>query len=256
MIKNIKILVNGLSVHFDDNKEEVFPNIWLRDHAKDEENWDKRSNQRKTYTASLDLDIEIIKAEIIENGEKISIQWADMEHPIDYSYEFLNKNTLNKVKEKQLYKSWKKSDLTKDLFIDFEKIKNHETFQLILKHLNDFGFVVIDNCKTEINTVEKIANKIGYVRNSIFGGLWSFESNENMADSSYTQEELRPHTDATYSNDAPGLQLLMCCEYKAEGGESVLVDGYKIAEVMKRKNQYFYDILTKIGIFRSKTTNL
>ena len=30
-----------------------------------------------------------------------------------------------------------------------------------------------------------------------------------QADSSYTQEELRPHTDATYSNDAPGLQLLL-----------------------------------------------
>ena len=57
-----------------------------------------------------------------------------------------------------------------------------------------------------------------------------FQSNEDKADSAYTQEELRPHTDATYSNDAPGLQLLLCCKYKAKGGHSIMVDGFKIAE--------------------------
>ena len=73
-----------------------------------------------------------------------------------------------------------------------------------------------------MSSVEKIAKKIGYVRESIFGGLWSFESNEDKADSAYTQEELRPHTDSTYSNDAPGLQLLLCCHYKASGGDSIM----------------------------------
>ena len=65
--------------------------------------------------------------------------------------------------------------------------------------------------------------------------MWSFESNQNKADSSYTQDELRPHTDGTYSNDAPGLQLLLCTEYSARGGESILVDGFKIAEKIKKK---------------------
>ena len=105
-----------------------------------------------------------------------------------------------------------------------------------------FGFCVITDCKTEIKTVENIANKIGYVRQSIFGGLWEFESNEDMADSAYTQEELRPHTDSTYSNDAPGLQLLLCCDYKAIGGDSIMVDGFKIAEKIKNEKKENYDL--------------
>ena len=68
-------------------------------------------------------------------------------------------------------------------------------FKNFLKSLHTYGFLVIRNCETNLKCVEKIANKIGYVRNSIFGGLWSFESDENKADSAYTQEELRPHTD-------------------------------------------------------------
>ena len=69
-----------------------------------------------------------------------------------------------------------------------------------------------------------------------------------MADSAYTQEELRPHTDSTYSNDAPGLQLLLCCDYKASGGESIMVDGYNIGETMKNNNKDLFDILSKIDV--------
>ena len=54
MIKDFKISSSGLNVTFENKSKDFYPNIWLRDHAKDEINWDKRSNQRKTFTASLD----------------------------------------------------------------------------------------------------------------------------------------------------------------------------------------------------------
>ena len=54
MIESIKILPNSLRVRFKNKYEENYPNIWLRDHIKDERNWDKRNHQRKTFTASLD----------------------------------------------------------------------------------------------------------------------------------------------------------------------------------------------------------
>ena len=69
MIKKIKILPDDLHVYFNDEKEEIYPNIWLRDHARDEENWDKRSNQRKTFTATLDFKLKIKNAEILDNGK-------------------------------------------------------------------------------------------------------------------------------------------------------------------------------------------
>ena len=69
-----------------------------------------------------------------------------------------------------------------------------------------------------------------------------------MADSAYTQEELRPHTDSTYSNDAPGLQLLLCCDYDAKGGDSIMVDGFKIAEIIKKENKDLFDILSSIEV--------
>ena len=249
MITKIKILSDDLHVYFNGQDSELFPNIWLRDHAKDEVNWDKRSNQRKTFTASLDTKLKIKKAEIIENGRCLSVLWPDLKKPVIYSSDFLMKNKLNNVKKNSSnYKIWKSNEIGEDIFVNFNSILSKEGFKKFLNKLNTFGFLVIKNCETNINSVEKVANKIGYVRNSIFGGLWSFESNENKADSSYTQEELRPHTDAIYSNDAPGLQLLLCCEYDASGGESIMVDGLKIAQEIKKQSQSMFDLLSKINV--------
>ena len=41
MITKIEILADDVHVHFNGENSEIFPNIWLRDHAKDEQNWDK-----------------------------------------------------------------------------------------------------------------------------------------------------------------------------------------------------------------------
>ena len=248
MIKKIKMLPDDLHVYFSNEREEIYPNIWLRDHSRDEENWDKRSNQRKTFTATLDFKLKIKSAEILDNGKSIKIIWPDLEKPVTYSYEFLFNNSLNNKSKINSLKLWKENDLDDQIYIDFETVQSNEGYKKFLKNLYQYGFSVVQNCKTEMSSVENIVNKIGYVRNSIFGGLWSFESNEDKADSAYTQEELRPHTDATYSNDAPGLQLLLCCDYKAKGGDSIMVDGFKIAEIIKKDNKELFDILSTINV--------
>tara|TARA_B100000524_G_scaffold222354_1_gene117300 strand:- start:115 stop:1212 length:1098 start_codon:yes stop_codon:yes gene_type:complete len=248
MIKKIKILPDDLHVYFNNEREEIYPNIWLRDHARDEENWDKRSNQRKTFTATLDFKLKIKSADILDNGKSIKIIWPDLEKPVNYSYEFLFNNSLNNKSKIDSLKLWKENDLDDQIYIDFDTVQSNEGYKKFLKNLYQYGFSVVQNCKTEMSSVENIVNKIGYVRNSIFGGLWSFESNEDKADSAYTQEELRPHTDATYSNDAPGLQLLLCCDYKAKGGDSIMVDGFKIAEIIKKDNKELFEILSTINV--------
>ena len=248
MIKKFKISSDNLIVHFKDNNSEIFPNIWLRDHAKDNKNWDKRTNQRKTYTAGLDLNLKIKNARIIDNGKFLSISWPDLDSPVNYSFEFLYRNKIKTNKTKLSYKTWKNQDLSKNLFFNFDETKSKEGFKNFLRVLYEYGFIVLKNCNKDFTSVKEIANKIGYVRNSIFGGLWSFESNQNKADSSYTQDELRPHTDGTYSNDAPGLQLLLCTEYSAKGGESILVDGFKIAEKIKKENSEIFDLLATVNV--------
>ena len=248
MIKNIKVLPDKLHVLFTDNKEDNFLNIWLRDHAKDKDSWDARSNQRKIYTAKLDPKLSIKKAVLRDNGRSVDILWSDLSKPINYSSNFFLTNSRLLKKVSSNVKLWNKAELKEDIYVEFRSIFSNYGYKEFLKKLYKFGFLVIQNCKTEMSSVEKIAKKIGYVRQSIFGGLWSFESNQDMADSAYTQDELRPHTDSTYSNDAPGLQLLLCCHYKAKGGESIMVDGFKIAQKIKEDDKDLFHLLSEIEV--------
>ena len=248
MIKNIKILPDKINILFSNNKEDNFLNIWLRDHARDEDSWDHRSNQRKIFTAKLDPKLHIKKAILKDNGKSVDILWSDLKKPINYSSNFFLENSNKSQKINKNIQIWDKKDIGEEIYTDFQNTITNEGFKEFLEKLYKFGFVVIQNCKTEMSSVEKIANKIGYVRESIFGGLWSFESNNDMADSAYTQDELRPHTDSTYSNDAPGLQLLLCCHYEATGGESIMVDGFKIAEKIYKENRDLYTLLSEIEV--------
>ena len=255
MIKNIKILPDKINILFSNNKEDNFLNIWLRDHARDEDSWDHRSNQRKIFTAKLDPKLHIKKAILKDNGKSVDILWSDLKKPINYSSNFFLENSNKSQKINNNIKIWDKKDIGEEIYTDFQNTITNDGFKEFLEKLYKFGFVVIQNCKTEMSSVEKIANKIGYVRESIFGGLWSFESNNDMADSAYTQDELRPHTDSTYSNDAPGLQLLLCCHYEATGGESIMVDGFRSLYIVKRDrgNRTIY---WRWSFSRGKKTNL
>ena len=248
MIKNVKILPDKLKIFFSNQIEDSFLNIWLRDHAKDEDSWDLRSNQRKIFTAKLDPKLHIKKAEVKDNGNSLDILWSDSNKTINYTSKFFLDNLNQSKTSKQSLKIWESKDLDQNIYIDYNDAISENGFKFFLKKLYEYGFVVVQNCRTEMSSVEKIAKKIGYVRESIFGGLWSFESNQDKADSAYTQEELRPHTDSTYSNDAPGLQLLLCCHYKATGGESIMVDGFQIAEKIKNEKKDIYDTLTNFEV--------
>ena len=248
-LKNISLTNDGLNIEFQNGAKDCFPYIWLRDHCKDIENWDERSNQRKLFTALVDPNIKIEETKIIEDNKKIEVKWPDMNKSVHYSGDFLYKNSHKNISSNSGEVLWNNQSINNaELEIKFDELDKNEGFKNLLQIIKTYGFSIINNCPTEMKTVEDIANKIGYVRNSIFGDLWSFESNTEMADSAYTQEELRPHTDGTYNHDAPGLQLLLCCEYEAEGGESIMVDGFKIAQILRENHGTSYNILSEIDI--------
>ena len=140
MIENIKILTNSLKVRFKNKYEENYPNIWLRDHIKDEKNWDKRSHQRKTFTASLDLNIQIKKAKIRDDGNCIDILWADMDTSVQYSYHYLIKNSLNYKSKDNNLRLWNKNEIMDDIYINYQNLLKNDGFKIFLKKLHSIGF--------------------------------------------------------------------------------------------------------------------
>ena len=112
-IQDYEVFPNGLKIIFDDKSDDFFPNIWLRDHSRDELNWDSRSYQRKTFTASLDPQLFIKKATIDHKGKNIAILWSDMMESTNYKFEFLYAHSLHYQSKLKTEDTWDKNQIDK-----------------------------------------------------------------------------------------------------------------------------------------------
>ena len=59
---------------------------------------------------------------------------------------------------------------------------------------------------------------------------------------------LSPHTDNPYRKPVPCIQLLHCIKNEVSGGFSTLVDGFKVANYLKKNDPKSFKILSKIKV--------
>ena len=69
------------------------------------------------------------------------------------------------------------------------------------------GFCFVTNTPISTNLGTKIvAERIGPIFRTMYGNLWELTTKQSIdvSDTSYTNGQLEPHTDATYLNPATG----------------------------------------------------
>lgn len=84
---------------------------------------------------------------------------------------------------------------------------------------------------------------------TLYGGVWATTSDNqpngtSVADSAYGTDALPLHTDMTYLQDPPGLQIFTMVQPAIVGGESVFCDGFAIAETLRTKDPFSFHTLS------------
>ncbi|KAK8058684.1 Trimethyllysine dioxygenase [Apiospora phragmitis] len=101
----------------------------------------------------------------------------------------------------------------------------------------------------------RLLEKIAFIRQTHYGGFYDFIPDLAMADTAYTNLALGAHTDTTYFSDPAGLQafhLLSHSDPTAKdgkgtlGGQSLLVDGFYAASILKEEDPKAFEILSKM----------
>jgi trimethyllysine dioxygenase len=105
---------------------------------------------------------------------------------------------------------------------------------------------------------EALLSKIGPIRHTHYGGFYDFTPDMAKADTAYTNIALPAHTDNTYFTDPAGLQAFHMLSHIAPkgsdpaggnlGGQSLLVDGFHAAEVMREQHPEAFEVLCSTGI--------
>ena len=240
-IKKI-VVEDDLRVDWVSGGSSHFSFMWLRDNARDPRSFNIRTHQRLVFTADLDPAIRPISNKLDDEG--VLLRWPGKDTEVLYRSSFLYQYRSNQPARSCEVPTW--ADDFNAPRIEFSSLEKSDTE--LLESIWRCGVSVITGCPKELSSVEILAEKFGYVRRTIFGGVWSFEADGAMDDSAYSAESLRPHTDGTYSFDPPGVQILLCLEKEGEGAESIFVDGFHVAEKLRVAEPEVFDDLCQIPI--------
>ncbi|HEY4608441.1 MAG TPA: TauD/TfdA family dioxygenase, partial [Ilumatobacteraceae bacterium] len=251
LIDQIRPTDSCLQVTWDDGVESWYPWLWLRDHAHDEATIHPVTQQRQLDTAGLPANLRGTWASADGDVARISWHGSDeiSEVPVEFLRRFRAPSTASTAMPVQPVLWDAASIADAPLRVDHEVVMaGDDGLREWLTIVATYGFAIVSGTPATATATEALIRRIAYVRETIFGGFWEFTADLAKADLAYTTTYLSAHTDGTYSNDAPGLQMLHCLYFDGAGGESTLVDGFKIAEVLRATEPEVFDTLSTTAI--------
>ncbi len=209
---------------------------WLRDHARDPASFDPRAQQRLVSPATV-ASAGPGNAALV-SGE-LEVTWADGTIA-RFDDEFLQAlgPAAEVVAVGPAPAPWLGDDLAARVVqVSAAAIDTDDGLRTAVDGLWRDGVITVYDAPTDTATTRRIIERFGYVRTTIFGDLWEFSSDGGFDDTASTPLEITPHTDGTYSHDAPGLLALHCHRYDATGGDNVFVDSHALAAALSAESR-------------------
>ena len=121
---------------------------------------------------------------------------------------------------------------------------NDSVFKQWLTLLIKYGAARLTETPIEDHFIEEIATKVGCIRSSNFGYIFSVESKAEPDSTANTMLSLGQHTDLPSRETPPGFQFLHCLVNDSSGGESLLSDGYTLVKAIREEQPEAFESLT------------
>lgn len=109
------------------------------------------------------------------------------------------------------------------------------------------GFALLTNVTKE--SLDRLATAIGPRHHTEHGASVTLRTVPGANSLAFSGYELTPHTDySVHMHTPPLLQFMMCQQHDAVGGESVVVDGFRIAEQLRRSHPEHFAMLATTAV--------
>ncbi|MEO0367337.1 MAG: TauD/TfdA family dioxygenase [Pseudomonadota bacterium] len=243
-----------LKVEWEHQEPALFHSFWLYDNRQHTDLVDLTTLQKKTSVLDLDLAMALSKVDVVNDGEAVKVTFDNQENTDSYHFSsrwlYENKplDGRNDLINPEHTKVWNGNSFETLNWCEYASLNDPKQLQTWLQNINEFGFGLLRGVPTESTAVCKVAELFGYVRETNYGRYFDVKSQTNPINLAYTQLGLAAHTDNPYREPAPTLQLLHCLENSTQGGESILVDGFYAAQLLRQRDAAAFDRLAATPI--------
>lgn len=249
-IQHISTSGRQFNIQWQHGHTTIFPFIFLRDNCP----CCRHSNGQKLIeTATLKEDIEPADYAVNNDGQYLLIKWVGDNHAGRYSFAWLRQHSLNPQDIQARHtvnNAVNKPTLWNNNWPDGLPVQDytqvsHNTNYLFewLDTIKQYGFGILHNVTAQPGMVLQVAALFGYIRETNYGRLFDVKTVINPNNLAYTSLGISPHTDNPYRQPVPTLQLLHCLTSTAQGGDSMLVDGFNVAEDLRHAHPQWFTLL-------------
>jgi gamma-butyrobetaine dioxygenase len=243
----VEILAERIVIAWSDGSADEFHHIWLRDNCGCVECRHAFAGERLSDPAGIALNI---APTLATGGSSVKISWPDG-HMSMFSTTWLRTHAYGPAataRRESPFRFWAAAEVQTPPKMHFDEVMaSNDALLEWLRLLRAYGITIVKGVPTDADTVAKLAKRIGNLRDSNFGLVWEVKSIPKPDSLAYTSVKLTAHTDLVSRESQPGLQFLHCLVNEASGGESYLVDGFSVAEELKRQAPEHHATLTRVN---------
>ncbi|XP_028812065.1 gamma-butyrobetaine dioxygenase [Denticeps clupeoides] len=242
-----------LQVEWDDGSSSLFPFTWLRDNCQCPLCTLQSAQARSLLLSDLDVHTGVEKVRLMESN-KVSIVWPD-QHSSEFEPDWLKKRCFSAAarhaRQEELFLNereyWDAG--LKIPTANFEEVLHDDKAALAwLLALRRMGIAYLKGAPLEQGQVARLSKRIGYLRLTFYGHTWQVQDKPMANNVAYTSGNLSLHTDYPALQHPPGVQFLHCLTQASEGGESVVVDGFHMAELLRKEDPEAFGTLSTLRV--------
>jgi gamma-butyrobetaine dioxygenase len=248
----------GCAVHveWNDRATSAFHAFFLRENSPDDDTIHPQS--REAVISPLDLPEDLApERAAIDTAGALVVTWSHGGHVSRYHPGWLRAHAwLGEPPSEDTRVLWTGTEQpTPPTFDGPRALRDEAAFLAWLEALECYGVARLEGLPNEDGLLEHIVNRIGPVRESNFGRIYTLAIKQNPDSNAYTPSALLQHIDMPTRECPHGLQFLFCRDNTTTGGEGVYTDAYRIAEDMRREEpEHFASLTTDIWDYNNRAT--
>lgn len=263
-IKALSYNATELRIEWEDTSESQLQAIWLRDHCQMPASRNLDNGQRLLNITDIPENISI--EEVSLEDRRLIVQFRPDGHRSEFDLDWLydncyclNRHSDDRSEVGKILWSGKSFEQGLPRYSYTTFCEQPKSRLAALQVVKDYGFVLLDAVPNRAGQLLEVIRQFGFVRETNYGTYFEVKTKVDPSNLAYTSLGLACHLDNPYRDPVPGIQLLHCLESSAEGGESILQDGFMAAKILRDEDSDHFTLLSQNWVnfrFRDNASDL